>query len=133
MKKKPTHKILAIEDEWIEDDVTMAKLYNSAKVVLCLSHGEPFGLVAIEAMSCGVPVIAVDEAGYRETVINHKTGILIKRSPEELVNAINKLTKNKNRLQLYEKNSREIALAKWSWRKSVRKMEQIMQRRIELL
>ncbi len=133
MKKKPSYKILAIEDEWIDDDSSMAKLYNSAKVVLCLAHGEPFGLVAIEAMSCGVPVIAVDEAGYKETVVNNKTGILIKRDPEELVKAINKLTKDKKRLRTYEKNSRETAVAKWSWKKSVMRIEQIMQRRVGLV
>jgi glycosyltransferase involved in cell wall biosynthesis len=81
-------------------------------------------------MACGVPVIAVDEAGYKETVVNNKTGILIKRDPQELVKAIRKLTNNKNRLQLYEKNSRELALSQWSWKKSVTRMEKIMQRRV---
>lgn len=130
MKKKPQYKVLAIEDEWIDDDRLMSKLYNSSKVVLCLSHGEPFGLVAIEAMSCGVPVIAVDEAGYKETVIHNKTGLLIKRDPEDLASAIKKLTKNNARLKLYSRNARAAAVAQWSWKVSVSRMEQIMQRKV---
>lgn len=34
-------------------------------------------MVAIESMACGVPVIAVDEGGYRETMLDGKTGRLV--------------------------------------------------------
>lgn len=34
-------------------------------------------MVVIESMACGVPVIAVDEGGYRETILDGKTGRLI--------------------------------------------------------
>ncbi|MDO8269803.1 MAG: glycosyltransferase family 4 protein [Candidatus Levybacteria bacterium] len=132
MKKKPSYKILAIEDEWIEDDQEMARLYNSAKVVLCLSHGEPFGLVAIEAMACGVPVVAVDEAGYRETVIHNKTGILINRKPEALVKALRSLLGNTKRLEQYSRSSRQEAVRRWSWRVRVRDMEKIIKGKVGL-
>lgn len=45
---------------------------------IAISREEDFGMVAIESMACGVPVIAVDEWGYKETIIDSKTGILLK-------------------------------------------------------
>lgn len=132
MGRKTTYKILAIEDEWIEDDFEMARLYNSARTVLCLSHGEPFGLVAIEAMACGVPVIAVDEAGYRETVIHNKTGILVNRKPEAIIKALRSLLGNKKKLEQYSSSSRREAVKNWSWKVRVRDMEKIIKRKVGL-
>ena len=128
--KKPSFKIQAIEDGWIESNREMVRLYNQSKIVLCLSHGEPFGLVAIEAMACGVPVIAVDEAGYRETVIHGKTGLLIKRNPEDLAKAIKKIIRNSSKLKTFSKNARKEAVRKWSWEKAAKKMEKIIQREV---
>ncbi len=128
--KKIKGKILAIEDEWISSDKQMAALYNSARVVLCLSHGEPFGLVAIEAMSCGVPVIAVNEAGYKETVIHNKTGILIKRSQADLKKALQRILSDENLRLKFSKNSRLEAVKKWSWRVRANDMENLIARRI---
>jgi len=54
-------------------------LYNSADVFLSLSDTlqESFGLTVLEAMACGLPVIASDWDGYRELVIDGVTGYLI--------------------------------------------------------
>lgn len=53
-----------------------------AIATICVSKNEDFGMVAIESMSCGVPVIAVDEGGYRETMVAGETGYLI--PPEDI-------------------------------------------------
>ncbi|AFZ45113.1 glycosyl transferase group 1 [Halothece sp. PCC 7418] len=55
--------------------------YASADVTVVPSHYEPFGLVAIEAMACGTPVIASDVGGLRFTVIHNQTGLLV--SPQD--------------------------------------------------
>lgn len=129
--KKISGKVLAIEDEWINDDFEMAKLYNNAKTVLCLSHGEPFGLVGIEAMACGVPVIAIDEAGYKETVIQGKTGMLIKRSEKDLRMALLSLLRNEKKRQKLSLAARQNALKNWAWEKVSLDMENIIKRRIK--
>jgi len=50
---------------------------------------EDFGMVPVEAMASGKPVIAANEGGYRETVIDGVTGKLIENINEEkLVKAI---------------------------------------------
>ncbi len=54
----------------------MVKLYSGAKAFLALSKDEDFGITPVEAMACGCPVIAFNGGGYKETVINGKTGVL---------------------------------------------------------
>ncbi|WP_066381606.1 MULTISPECIES: glycosyltransferase family 1 protein [unclassified Anabaena] len=51
--------------------------YAAADVCVVPSHYEPFGLVAIEAMACGTPVVASDVGGLQFTVISEKTGLLV--------------------------------------------------------
>ena len=50
--------------------------YAAADVCVVPSHYEPFGLVAIEAMACGTPVIASDVGGLKYTVVPQQTGLL---------------------------------------------------------
>src|SRR5690606_21302907 len=50
---------------------------------------EPFGLVMIEAMACGTPVIAWDHGSVREVVEDGVTGFIV-RSEEEAVAAVEK-------------------------------------------
>lgn len=58
--------------------------YSGADVCVVPSHYEPFGLVAIEAMACGTPVIASNVGGLRFTVLPEETGLLV---PPKDVNA----------------------------------------------
>ncbi len=51
--------------------------YAAADVCVIPSEYEPFGLVAIEAMACGTPVVASDVGGLRFTVIPEETGLLV--------------------------------------------------------
>ena len=51
--------------------------YTAADVCVIPSHYEPFGLVAIEAMACGTPVVASDVGGLRFTVMPEETGLLV--------------------------------------------------------
>ena len=51
--------------------------YNAADVCVVPSYYESFGLVALEAMACGVPVVASRVGGLKETVIDGHTGYLV--------------------------------------------------------
>jgi len=93
-------------------DEELAKLYKGAKAFLALSKDEDFGMTLVEAMSVGTPVIAYNGGGYRETVLQGKTGLLFDDySAEGLIKAIkqfNGLTINpKDCLEQAQKFSKE--------------------------
>lgn len=59
--------------------------YATALATVYLPEKEPFGLVPIESMATGTPVIAVDSGGFKETISNGKTGILVPEASESAV------------------------------------------------
>ena len=63
------------------DDPTVKLLYRSADVCVVPSLYEPFGIVAIEAMAAGTPVIVSDVGGLSEIVQHDKTGLKV--SPDD--------------------------------------------------
>jgi glycosyltransferase involved in cell wall biosynthesis len=82
-------------------------LYANCKGFIATAMDEDFGMAPVEAMASGKPIIAPNEGGYKETVINGKTGILIDNIDEnKLAKAIKelsqKLKNTKNQLKYKE-------------------------------
>jgi glycosyltransferase involved in cell wall biosynthesis len=70
-------------------DEELVKLYKGAKGFLALSKDEDFGITPVESQALGTPVIAFNGGGYKETVIDGKTGVLFDDySVEGLLTAI---------------------------------------------
>jgi glycosyltransferase involved in cell wall biosynthesis len=75
----------------------IADFYSRLDIFVLASDYETFGIVLIEAMSCGIPVIATKCGGPQE-IITQETGLLVERNnPSELANAINKMSENLER------------------------------------
>ncbi len=73
-------------------------LLRSADVVACCPWYEPFGLVAVEAMACGVPVVASAVGGLAESVVDGVTGLHVPpRSPGSIADALGRLLYDEGR------------------------------------
>ena len=95
----------------------MAKYYSGSLATLCTSYNEPFGLAPVESMACGTPVLAVDEGGYKETVINNKTGWLLPRNPKEFAARLTQLIKYPELINKMGENGRKHVIKNFTWAK----------------
>lgn len=67
----------------------LRKLYSAADLSLLTSRKEPFGLVIIEAMACGAPVVGSDDGGAVD-IITPDVGLLFEsENPEDLAAKVN--------------------------------------------
>lgn len=67
-------------------------LFRSADVAVCAPWYEPFGIVPVEAMACGVPVVASAVGGMLDTVVDGRTGVLVPpRDPSAIARALREL------------------------------------------
>jgi glycosyltransferase involved in cell wall biosynthesis len=100
-------------------DEDLVQIYNQAELFVYPSLFEGFGLPPLEAMSCGLPVIASDTSSLREVVGDG--GILVKAGDEhELANMILNVLKNKNLKETLGEKSLTRA-RKFSWANTAKK------------
>ncbi len=77
-------------------DKTLNRLYGKAKGFIALAREEDFGMTLVEAQAAGTPVIAFNGGGYKESVIDGKTGMLINdTSVKTIARAVERLLKTK--------------------------------------
>lgn len=78
-------------------EASLRGLYSKCKGLITTAIDEDFGMTPLEAMAAGKPVVAVNEGGYRETVIDGKTGVLVDANVDSLVDAVDYFSKNARR------------------------------------
>lgn len=110
--------------KWVTDS-TLRDLYARSKIVIAFYKNEPFGLIPLEAMSSGSVVIALDQGGYKETIINGKTGYLVPADPKLISKKINHILSNTNLAKNMGEYARKIMIGKWSWDKRVKEFENV--------
>jgi D-inositol-3-phosphate glycosyltransferase len=94
----------------------MPALLRSADAVVCTPWYEPFGTVALEAMACGVPVVAAEVGGLADTVVDGVTGLLVTpRKPRELAGALRGLLGQRALREQFGAAGRDRAWARFSW------------------
>jgi D-inositol-3-phosphate glycosyltransferase len=91
-------------------------LLRSADVAVCVPWYEPFGIVPLEAMACGVPVIASAVGGLVDTVVHGKTGLHVEpRSVEQLAAALAELLPDAERRRALGAAGARRARTRYSW------------------
>ena len=108
----------------LSDDVTFTgflpineyrQLLNSIDLLIAPSREESFGIVFLEAMALGKPVIGSITSGIPEVVTNGRNGILVTLEPGEIAEAILYLRDNeKLRQQISENNLEDVTKFDWS-------------------
>ena len=75
----------------------MSNFYKNADALLMpIEREEPFGLVMIEAMACGTPVVAFNKGAVPEVIKNNETGFIVK-NPKEMIKATQNIEKIKRK------------------------------------
>ncbi|MEV7623932.1 glycosyltransferase [Actinoplanes sp. NPDC089786] len=94
----------------------MPAWYRSADVVAATPWYEPFGLTALEAMACGVPVVATAVGGLLDTVVDGVTGDLVPaRDPAAISSALRRLLTDDVRRTEYSAAAADRAVQCYSW------------------
>lgn len=94
----------------------MPELFRSADVVVCTPWYEPFGIVPVEAMACGKPVVASAVGGLLDTVADGRTGYLVPPSdPLALAAAVRPLLADPALRERFGANGLRRAREGYSW------------------
>ena len=101
-------------------DKELIKIYNKAFLLLYFPYKEPFGLVALEAMACGLPVLGVNEGGVKETL--GKENFIIKRNINLFANNLEKLIKKEKLVEKKRNKVRKYVEECWDWNVGAREM-----------
>ena len=103
-------------------DEELARLYGEAEIAIVPSLYEGFSLPAIEAMSCGVPVVATTGGALPEVVgTSGETGLLVEpNNPEALVAAIGQLLDDAELRERLGANGRRRVMERFTWKVTAR-------------
>jgi glycosyltransferase involved in cell wall biosynthesis len=104
-------------------------LVRSADVVVCVPWYEPFGIVPLEAMACGVPVVASAVGGLTDTVVHGSTGLLVPpRDPTALADAVRGLLASPGLRAAFGAVGRRRARRWYDWARIAAQAEAVYQR-----
>jgi alpha-maltose-1-phosphate synthase len=104
---------------WIGEMVPVdevMQLYSHASVFVCPSVYEPFGLINLEAMACGTPVVASAVGGILEVVQDGVTGFLVEPGrPDQLAEKIGRLLADPAQARSMGQAGRKRVEERFSW------------------
>jgi len=131
LEKLAVQKGVKLELKTLIDDSQLVRLYNQAVLCVYAPYLEPFGLVPLEAMSCGTPVVAVKEGGVRESVAHNESGLLTERDEQEFAEAITQLLLDENRRESMSQRAVEIIRDFWTLEHAVQRLFKHFERAIQ--
>jgi glycosyltransferase involved in cell wall biosynthesis len=104
-------------------------LLGSADLVVTLPWYEPFGMVPLEAMACGVPVVATGVGGHLDSIVDGVTGVLVTpRRPVETARRIRDLLADPTRRAAMGFAGSDRARSRYSWTRIARETLTVYER-----
>jgi glycosyltransferase involved in cell wall biosynthesis len=104
-------------------DEALAAHYRASALFLYGAHYEPFGLVALEALASGLPVVAVAEGGVTEAIEDGHSGVLVPRDEARFADAVDALLQDRERRLRWGQAARAAVLGRWTWDQAADRME----------
>jgi glycogen(starch) synthase len=97
-------------------DQEVINLMSSADVLVVPSVYEPFGIVALEGMATGVPVVASRVGGLSEVIEHDRTGLFVyPKDPESIAWGIDKVLSDPNHARWLTENAKDKLHKAYSW------------------
>lgn len=93
----------------IVDRITTKNLYSAADVFVYASISETQGMILTEAMTMGLPIVAVSATGAKDIIGNHVTGLLVEENEDAFASAVLKLVRDQNLRKTFSENAKKIA------------------------
>jgi len=138
LKRNPEAKIVIVGEGWLRDGLQnlarsircqdkvfftgflserdLEEIMVSSDVLVVPSIYEPFGIVALEGMAAGAPVVASRTGGLAEVIEHGQTGILVyPRDPESIAWGVSQVLSNQNYAQQLVKNSKDKLRKNFGW------------------
>ncbi len=110
-------------------DAELLRLYRVVDVAVYPSLYEPFGIVALEAMAAGAPVVVSDAGGLKEVVRHEQTGILTKAgNPESLAWGILRVLQDPDAARHRAQNALKSVQRVFNWTRIARQTLQVYRR-----
>lgn len=104
----------------------MPSIIRSASVVACTPWYEPFGIVPLEAMACGVPVVAAEVGGLADSVVDGVTGLHVPaHAPKAIATSIALLLDEPNLGRELGRNGVERVRERYSWSQVAKATEEV--------
>jgi glycosyltransferase involved in cell wall biosynthesis len=100
-------------------------LLRKARLVVLPSRSENFGIVILEAMAVGCPVVVTPEVGLATTVSKVNAGIVVDSDPEKLAAAIRELLNDRDKSRRMGAAGVRIAAESFSWDTVAEQMERV--------
>jgi len=77
-------------------------------------------------MACGTPVLAVNEGGFKETIVNQKTGFLLPRNTKIFSQQLTQLLNQPSLLKTLSQAARQHVEDHFSWQKTTHQIEELL-------
>lgn len=127
-KVKRSHSIYLAENP---SDAEKMEIISKSSLMIISSWQEGLGIVGLEALSCGIPVLSTDCGGIRDFVLLGQTGEIVQlNNPAELANATINLLNNPEKLKALGSTGQKLIstrfcpnLVETTWKKSIESIE----------
>jgi glycosyltransferase involved in cell wall biosynthesis len=108
-----------------QDRAAAVTLLQNTDIYCLPSHGEPYGMTAVEAMSCGKPLVVTDSGGLG-CLVDDRGGLRVPvRAPERLADALCRLIADPARRRAMGVHNRSRVLETMTWDRVIERLEEI--------